>query len=320
LLLGPSIGADGTSFDGKDVSSAQAQIPQNSGQWQVALTLKDSGGAKFNALAKAMYGLPSPQMGTQQLTDQVGFVLDGEVQSAPSFNTNSFGNDVSITGKFSDGEAHDLARVLNYGALPVRFDQGRVENVSPSLGKDQLHAGLVAGVIGLLLVALYVLLFYRVLGLVIWVGMAYGVMATYSLVSYLGGSVGLTLTLSGVVGLVVSVGVTVDSYVVYFERMKDEVRSGKTVRTSAEKGFRLAWRTIVAADIVTLLSAGALYLFAIGSVRGFAFYLGLATVLDLAVSYFVMHPLVALICRRRRLVQMPHFGIAAGLDAKGVEI
>lgn len=320
LLLGPSIGADGTSFDGKDISSAVAQLPQQSPNWEVNLTLKDSGASKFDALAQQMYGLPGAQPNQQTLTNQVAFVLDGEVQSAPAFQQNSFGNNVSITGNFTSNEAHDLARVLNYGALPVKFDQGRVENVSPSLGADQLHAGIVAGLIGLALVGLYVLLYYRMLGLVIWLGMSYAVMATYSLVSYLGSSVGLTLTLSGVVGLIVSVGVAVDSYVVYFERLKDEVRGGRTVRTAADHGFGLAWRTILAADLVTLMSAVALYAFAIGSVRGFAFYLGFATLLDLAIAYFVMHPLVALICRRRRLVQMPHFGIAAGLDAKGVEI
>src|SRR5207249_3273118 len=139
-------------------------------------------------------------------------------------------------------------------------------SVSPSLGKDQLHAGIAAGLIGLTLVAVYMLFYYRVLGLVVILGLAVSGGMIYSLVSYLGKSAGLTLTLAGVTGLIVSVGVTVDSYVVYFERLKDEVRSGRTVRSSVDRGFVRSFRTIIAADLVSLLGAGALYFLAIGSV------------------------------------------------------
>jgi preprotein translocase subunit SecD len=318
LLLGPSI-VNGSSFDGKDVSGANANLPSNSASWQVDLNFKSSGLTKFNAMDAQQYRRPNAST-TPALSNQVAFVLDGVVQSYPQFSVASFSGAVSITGTFTNTQAGDLARVLQYGALPVKFNQGQVENVSPSLGKDQLSAGILAGIIGLSLVALYVLVFYRILGLVIWLGIATSAMATFTLVSYLGGSVGLTLTLSGVVGLIVSVGVTVDSYVVYFERLKDEVRSGKTVRSSVERGFKLAFRTIIAADTVTLISALALYAFAIGSVRGFAFYLGLSTFLDIAVAYFVMHPLVVLLARRSSLVKLPKLGLAAGLDAPGVEV
>ena len=137
---------------------------------------------------------------------------------------------------------------------------------------------------------------------------------TYCLISYLGQSVGLTLTLAGVTGLIVSVGITVDSYVVYFERLKDEVRTGKTVRSSVDRGFTRSFKTIVAADLVSLIGAGALYFLAIGSVRGFAFFLGISTILDLLVAYFFMHPLVSILARKPHLVRMKGFGIGAGLD------
>lgn len=172
--------------------------------------------------------------------------------------------------------------------------------------------------IGLLLVALYMIAYYRLLGLVAVIGLLMTGMLVYALISYLGSAISLTLTLAGVTGLIVSVGVTVDSYVVYFERLKDEVRSGRTVRSSVDRGFARSFRTIIAADLVSLIGAAVLYFLAIGSVRGFAFFLGVSTILDLAVSYFFMHPLVALMARRPALVRMPGVGIAAGLDAPEV--
>jgi preprotein translocase subunit SecD len=182
------------------------------------------------------------------------------------------------------------------------------------LGKDQLRAGVAAGIIGLALVALYMLLYYRLLGLVVVLGLLLAGAITYALIVFFGATLGLTLTLAGVTGLIVSVGVTVDSYVVYFERLKDELRVGKTVRSSVDRGFKRAFRTILAADLVSLIGAAALYLLAIGPVRGFAFFLGLEIALDLLVSYFFMYPLVALLARRPALVRMRGVGIAAGLD------
>jgi preprotein translocase subunit SecD len=226
---------------------------------------------------------------------------------------------VQITGSFTQGEAGDLANILQYGALPVKFDekQQTVESVSPTLGSDQLRSGIAAGIVGLALVALYMLLYYRLLGVVVLLGLGLSAGATYALVAYLSNSgFNLTLTLAGVTGLIVSVGITVDSYVVYFERLKDEVRSGKTVRSSVERGFTRAFRTILAADLVSLIGAAALYVLASGSVKGFAFFLGVSTILDLAVAYFFMHPLVVILARRRQLVRVPYVGIASGLDAK----
>jgi len=193
-----------------------------------------------------------------------------------------------------------------------------VQSVSPTLGKDQLRAGIVAGLIGIGLVMLYMIVYYRLLGLVVWVGLGLTAILFFALVTWLSASRGLTLTLSGVTGLIVSVGVTVDSYVVYFERLKDEVRMGKTIRSSLDSGFRKAFRTIIAADLVSLLGAAVLYLLAEGSVRGFALFLGLSTLIDLLIAYFVMHPLVSLMARRPALVRMQKVGIASGLDVAGV--
>ncbi len=253
--------------------------------------------------------------------NEVSIVLDGVVQSAPAFQTSSFNGAVQITGGskgFTPGEASDLATVINYGALPVQLKEINTQDVSPTLGKDQLNAGIAAGLIGLALVALYMLIYYRVLGLVVILGLAVSAALLYALVSGLGPSLHLALTLSGVTGIIVSVGITVDSYVVYFERLKDEVKTGRTVRSSVDRGFARSWRTILAADLVSLIGAGALWALAIGSGKGFALFLGLSTIIDLVVSYFFMHPVVSLLARRANLVRMRGVGIAAGLDSPTV--
>jgi preprotein translocase subunit SecD len=248
--------------------------------------------------------------------NQVAIVLDGVVQSAPVIQSGITGKTVTISGSFTQGEAQDLALVLKYGALPVQFDQKQqtVESVSPELGKDQLKAGIIAGLIGLGFVALYMIFFYRLLGLIVWVGLGLTAMIFFALVTYLGHTQNLTLTLAGVTGIIVSVGVTVDSYVVYFERLKDEVRTGKTIRSSLDTGFRRAFRTIVAADLVSLIGAVVLYLLAVGSVRGFAYFLGISTAIDLVLAYCFMHPAVWLLSRRPTLVRLKGIGIASGLD------
>jgi preprotein translocase subunit SecD len=295
-VLGPS------ALGGSSVRTARASYDTTAAGWVVNVEFR---GDDF------VTQVAQPYVG-----QQVAIVLDGVVQSAPVINEGITGRDVQISGSFSQGEAKDLALVLRYGALPVQFDpeEKTVRSVSPSLGRDQLRAGVVAGLIGLGLVALYMILYYRLLGLVVWIGLGLTGMIFFSLVSYLSANSGLTLTLAGVTGLIVSVGVTVDSYVVYFERLKDEVRTGKTVRSSLDQGFRRAFRTIVAADLVSLLGAAILYLLAEGSVRGFALFLGISTCIDLVLSYVFMHPLVALLARRPALVRLPGVGIAAGLD------
>jgi preprotein translocase subunit SecD len=290
---------------GKDVKSADARYESGQG-WVVHLSFTGDGFNKFNTIA------------AQYVNKQIAIVLDGVVQSYPVIKDAKFTtNDVVISGNFKQSEAKNLALVLRYGALPVALERQTVQDVSPSLGKDQLQSGVVAGLIGLGLVALYMLVYYRMLGLVIWAGLLLAGAALYTLTSWLGSSIGLTLTLSGVTGIIVSVGITVDSYVVYFERLKDEVRSGKTIRSSLDRGFSRSFRTILAADLVSLIGAVLLYLLAVGSVRGFAFFLGLSTLLDVFVAYFFMHPLVSIIGRKQSFTQAGWLGIASGLDVKG---
>jgi preprotein translocase subunit SecD len=187
--------------------------------------------------------------------------------------------------------------------------------VSPTLGKSSLIAGLAAGLVGLLLVMLYMIFYYRGLGVVVILGLATTAALLWAIVSLLGHTSGLTLDLSGVVGMVVSVGITVDSYVVYFERLKDEVRAGRSVRSSVDRGFARAYRTVVAADLVSLIGAVLLYLLSIGPVKGFAFFLGLSTVLDLISAFFFTRPFVILLGRSPRFTQARMLGVASGLAA-----
>lgn len=308
-----------TDVIGSAVSSATAEVGQDG--WGVTLKFRKDGLEKFNAMASQLFPNQPPQ-------NQMAITLDGIVQSSPAIQpdnpsfepfTNKSG--VRISGSFSKKEARNLASVLRYGALPLRFDEDQrtVESVSPSLGKDQLSAGIIAGSIGLGLVALYMLLYYRLLSVVAIVGLGLSGLATYTLTALLSKQVGLTLSLAGVVGLIVSVGVTVDSYVVYFEKLKDEVRTGRTLRASLDTAFLKAWRTILAADLVSLIGAAVLYWLAVGNVRGFAFFLGLFTILDLIISYLFMAPLTMAMSRSRLLLKMPFFGIRNGLDARGLE-
>ena len=298
---------------GKVVSSAKAEFVSGTG-WVVNMNLTDKGSSQWDNLAQ------------QQFHKQVAIVLDGIVQSAPTIQPDqqafsSFGGKAQISGSFTGSEASDLAKLINYGALPVTLKQVNVENVSPTLGNDQLHAGIIAGIIGLTLVAIYMLALYRLLGLVVILGILLSGMALYSLVAWILPDVldiTIVLSLAGVTGIIVSVGITVDSYIVYFERMKDELRAGATVRSCVDRSFTRAFRTIVAADLVSLIGALVLYVLAIGSVRGFALFLMISTILDLFVAYFFMHPLVSIMARRSSLVRMPGVGIAAGLDAAGV--
>jgi preprotein translocase subunit SecD len=294
---------DKSELTGKAVKSAQANFQSGQG-WVVNLTFTDDGSKGFDAMAAKYVG------------QQVAIVLDGVVQSYPTIQTKEFNGRAVISGNFKEKEAKDLALVLRYGALPVALEERTVQEVSPTLGRDQLKAGVVAGLIGLALVAIYMLLYYRLLGMVIWAGLLLAAGALYALTSWLGSAIGLTLTLAGVTGIIVSVGITVDSYVVYFERLKDEVRTGKTIRSSLDRGFARSFRTILAADFVSLIGAALLYFLAVGSVRGFAFFLGLSTLLDIFVAYFFMHPLVSIIGRKQSFTKAGWLGIASGLGMK----
>ncbi|MEY2476115.1 MAG: preprotein translocase subunit SecD [Actinomycetota bacterium] len=297
-----------TELSGRAVRTARAIAPQVAEGWSVEVVFTSTGGRQFDDLAKRFFN------------QQMAIVLDGVVQSAPSITSQEFNGRASITGGtggFKEGDAKDLALVLRYGALPVTLRQETVQTVSASLGKDSLRAGLIAGLVGLALVLLYMLLYYRALGLVVLLGLGVSGMLMYSLVALLGETSGLALSLAGATGIIISVGVTVDSYVVYFERLKDEIRSGKSIRSSVERGFNRAYRTIVAADLASLIGAGLLYWLTVGPVRGFAFFLGLSTLLDLFIAYFFTRPIVALLGRNRFFTEARFFGVARGLAATG---
>lgn len=296
-LLGPA------EVKGQALSGASATISQT-GQWEVQFELTDDGTKDWNAMAsKVGQG------------NQIAIDLDGVVRSAPALQVTEFQGRGVITGNFTQSEAKDLALVLRYGALPVQLDRQTVQTVSATLGRDSLHAGLAAGLVGLGLVAIYMLLYYRALGLVVWVGLLLTGAIMYSLVTLLGQTSGLALSLAGATGIIVSVGVTVDSYVVYFERLKDEIRSGKTIRSSVDRGFSRAYRTILAADAASIIGAAVLYLLSVGSVRGFAFFLGLTTLLDVVTTYFFTRPMVMLLGRSRFFTEARWVGVARGLNA-----
>jgi preprotein translocase subunit SecD len=293
-LLGPTL------MTGRGISGADAVIRDASRGWEVEVKFKNDDFVK--------------KVAEPYVNQQVAISLDEVVQSAPTINPGITGTDVQITGNFSQKEAKDLALNLRYGSLPVVFTTATSQAVSPTLGKDQLRAGIIAGVIGLALVMLYMIFFYRLLGLVVWVGLGLTGMLFFTLITWMSTHNGTTLTLAGVTGIIVSVGVTVDSYVVYFERLKDEVRTGKTVRSSVEVGFHRSFRTILAADLVSILGALVLYALTSGSVKFFALFLAISTGIDLVLAYFFMYPLVVIMARRPALVRMRGIGIAAGLD------
>ena len=299
-LLGPA------EVLGTDVSSASAGLQTNTqgaatGGWQVNLTFNGKG---TKAFAKTTTRLAQ----NQPPLNQFGIVLDGLVVSAPALNNGPIvGGNAQITGNFTQKEANDLANVLKYGALPLTFDAGQVEEVSATLGGDQLHAGLVAGAIGLLVVVVYLFIYYQGLGLVSVSSLVVAGLLTYLSVVFLGHYIGFRLSLAGVAGLIVAIGITADSFIVYFERLRDEVREGRTLRVAVESGWVRARRTILSADAISFLAAVVLYVLSVGSVRGFAFTLGLTTLIDVVVVFLFTKPLVTLLARTSFFGQGHHW-------------
>jgi preprotein translocase subunit SecD len=276
---------------GRQVSKASAGIDQQGASaWYVLLTFNGEGTKAFGSLTARVTSLASPQ-------NQVAIVLDGLVVSAPAINEAIPSGNAQITGSFSQVEAQDLANVLKYGALPLAFDRGEVQQVSPTLGADQLQAGLLAGALGLLLVFLFSLLYYRALGLVTVGSLAVAGVILYLLFLVLGKAIGFTLTLAGIAGAIVAIGVTADSFIVFFERIRDEAREGRSLRSAVESGWARARHTIIVADMVSILAAVLLYFFAVGGVRGFAFTLGLTTLIDLLVVFIFTKPIVTVIAK-----------------------
>ena len=315
FLLGPAL------VTGAALESATPVL--EFAQWNVQVTALEGaeGIDRFNAAARACYYEgPDPLLCP---TGQLGIVLDGVVESAPVVNARAFERDrINITGAFNEAEARDLALVLDYGALPLVFEDpaesGLVRTVSATLGRDALQAGLIAGIVGLGLVALYMLAYYRFLGAAALGSLMVSGVLLWVILSFLSETRGLALTLAGVTGLIVAIGVSLDSNVVYFEHLKEDVLGGRTLRSSVDQAFPVAFRTIFWANLATLIGAGILWLLTIGSVRGFAAMLAIASILDLVATYFFLRPVVRGLARwsahRPALVGMATVVAAAAAD------
>ena len=285
---------------GTNVTEATAVLPQQGvGGWVVSLTFDAEGGQALSQASQELYTLPDCTPGGASPCNAFAIVLDGVVVSAPRFNEPILGGQAQIEGNFTAQEAQDLANVLNYGALPVTLDVAEITSVSATLGADQLRGGLIAGLIGLIIITLYLLAYYRALGLVAVLSLFIAGVMTYAAFVALGDTIGYTLTLAGIAGAIVAIGITADSFIVYFERIRDEIRSGRSLRQAAENGWLNARRTIIAADFVTLLAAIVLYIVSVGNVRGFAFALGLTTLVDVVIAFLLTRPLVTLFARSR---------------------
>lgn len=297
----------GPAFATGEVFKDDASADIINGGWGVRVSLKGGaeGAGRWNIGAATCFNA-SPQCPTKRMA----IVLDGVVQSAPTVNQPQFSGGVDITGNFSESEAKDLARVLKSGALPVRLEVQAVQTVSATLGEDSLRAAVIAGLIGIALVLVFMILYYRSLALVVVAGLAVSGAIQWNIISLLSKTNGLALSLSGIAGIIVSIGVTIDSYVVFFEKLKDEVKAGRSLKNSAERGFKSAWRTIIAADTVSLLGAFTLWYLTVGSVRGFAFFLGLSTLCDIVVAWFFTRPTMLLLARSGRFERRGAFGIA----------
>lgn len=286
LLLGPVL------VEGEDLTSAQAGVPQNELNWVVNLEFNDSGASDFETVTGDLSARTSPM-------NSFAIVLDGTVISYPSVNSAIAGGRAEISGSFNQESATELANVLKYGALPLSFEVSSVDTVSPTLGGDQLRAGIIAGIIGLVLVLGFAFLYYRGLALVVMASLALAGVQTWALMTLLGESVGFALNLPGVAGAIVAIGITADSFVIYFERIRDEVREGRPLTSAVETGWVRSRQTILVADGVSLLSATVLFLLAVGGVKGFAFTLGLTTLIDIAIVFFFTKPMVSLLVRTK---------------------
>ncbi len=300
--LGPAE-LDGQLLTGDMVESADVGLGAGIG-WQVNPTFRPGpdGIDKFNAVAAVCF-LGSPDVCP---TRQLAVVLDHEVISAPVIQVGRFARDqITISGDFEEEEARRLAEALRFGALPLELVAQETRTVSASIGQDVLRSGVIAGLIGLALVAVYLLAYYRLAGLVAISGLILSAALLWTIVAFFGATFGLALTLAGVVGLIVAIGVSADSNIVYFENVKESYRSGRRVPTAIERAYESAISTIVKADVVSLIAAVLLYLLTVGAVRGFAFYLGLATILDLIISWFFMRPALAWLARRQAVEENP---------------
>jgi preprotein translocase subunit SecD len=292
-----------TVFEGTQLTGVSAALQSNSTQWVVNLTLNSQATAAFGKLTTTQYNdyFPGYQSGNQNdaVLNQTAIVLDGSVQSAPETNGALTSGQFQITGPqpngFSESQATQLTNVLKYGQLPVNFTQQSVQSISPQVGHSSLDAGLLAGILGLVLVIIYLFYYYRGLGLVSVSSLLIAALLAYLSVVLLSKYQNFTMSLSAIAGLVVAIGITADSFIVYFERLRDEVRDGKTLRPAVEAGWKRARRTILVSDTVSFLAAVLLYHFAVSDVQGFAYTLGLTTLIDVIVVFLFTKPMVTLL-------------------------
>jgi len=308
MILSPMI------IPGTDVKTATPTVPANTVSWVVAIDIKGKGRKTFDQVTEALF---AQQQAGQDARSRFAIVLDGEVLSAPTTNGHFTDGKSQISGNFTAESARALANQLKYGALPLTFELNGSSYEGPTLAGTQLKAGLIAGAIGMAIVVLYMLFYYRGLAFVAVSSLILAALLTYLFVLLLGEGLGFTLTLPGIAGLIVAIGITADSFIVFFERLRDEVREGKSLRLAVESGWERAKNTILAADAVSLLAAVILYIFAIGVVRGFAFALGLTTLIDVLVVFCFTKPLMSLLARTK------FFGEGhklSGLDAEHLGI
>ncbi|MFF5706689.1 protein translocase subunit SecD [Streptomyces sp. NPDC012794] len=285
-LLGPA------QVNGQDVKDAQGVIDQQRGQWIVTMQFTDKGADKFAKITGELATKQSPQ-------NQFAIVLDGEVISDPSVSQALTGGNAEISGGFTQQSAQDLGNMLSYGALPLSFQEDSVTTVTAALGGEQLKAGLIAGAIGLALVVIYLLVYYRGLAFIAIVSLMVSAVLTYTIMALLGKGIGFALNLPAVCGAIVAIGITADSFIVYFERIRDEIREGRTLRPAVERAWPRARRTILVSDFVSFLAAAVLFIVTVGKVQGFAFTLGLTTLLDVVVVFLFTKPIMTLMARTK---------------------
>lgn len=297
-LLGPAF------LSGEQIAAASSGFNPEGTGYEVQLRFKRQG--------EDIWG----QYTANNVGNQAAFTLDSEVVSAPRINGPILpGQQTSITGRFTQAEARNLAVALKYGSLPLSFQASESETVSATLGLASLRAGLLAGALGLVVVFVYCLFYYRALGVLTILSLVFSALIVYAVLVLLGRWIGFTLDLAGVAGFIVAIGITADSFVIYFERLKDEVREGRSFRSAVPRAWVRARRTILSADAVSFLAAAVLYVLAVGQVKGFAFTLGMSTVLDLVVVFLVTHPLVALAAQSPLLSQPVFSGLGAAQRA-----
>ncbi len=304
-VLGPA------AVDGTEVKKAQAVFDtQGASGWQVQMTFNSTGAKKFADITGELAKNQAPQ-------NEFGIVLDGEVVSSPYVSQAITGGQAEISGSFTQQDAQSLANMLSYGALPLSFQEQSVTTVTAALGGQQLHAGLLAGAIGLALVVLYLVIYYRGLSLVAMASLVVSAILTYVIMSLLGPTIGFALNLPAVCGAIVAIGITADSFIVYFERIRDEIREGRSLRPAVERAWPRARRTVLVSDFVSFLAAAVLFIVTVGKVQGFAFTLGLTTLLDVVVVFLFTKPLMTLLARR------PFFANGhkwSGLDPKSLGV